>query len=378
MVIMNVGLLEIILFVIFFQILSLTPFLLFSGNKKGISNKVLAIFLLSKAICISNFISFRLYSFFYENFPHLFFVGSSFTILWGPGVYFYTKSLVKSDFKFFKKDLFHLIPFSIHFLYLLFSYHIYDADTKRQLLTQQAVFTTETYSLIMGIIHLLILFYVIASFKLIYKYRQDIKNSFASIEKINLSWMVFVLVGFSVKWIGDLWLYIYEIIGFPTDFLKIGTLILLFLFINIMIYKGLKQPEIFSGIIESQPEKKAFLSKNTQQEYLSKLTSFMENDKPFLDPDLTLMDLAEKVSIPYRALSEVINNSLNKNFYDFINEYRIKESQRLLLEKNSKFSTVLEVLYEVGYNSKSSFNNAFKKYTGMTPTEFKRLSEIGA
>ena len=100
----------------------------------------------------------------------------------------------------------------------------------------------------------------------------------------------------------------------------------------------------------------------------------MERSKPYLDPDLTLMDLAEKTLIPYRALSEVINNTLKQNFYDYINEYRIRAAQKLLSERESKFKTVLEVLYEVGYNSKSSFNNAFKKYTGMTPTEFKKLS----
>jgi AraC-like DNA-binding protein len=85
-----------------------------------------------------------------------------------------------------------------------------------------------------------------------------------------------------------------------------------------------------------------------------------------------LMDLAEQVSIPYRALSEVINNKLKQNFYDFINSYRIHESKKLLSEKTERLKTILEVLYEVGYNSKSSFNSAFKKFTGMTPTEYRK------
>ena len=57
----------------------------------------------------------------------------------------------------------------------------------------------------------------------------------------------------------------------------------------------------------------------------------MEEKKPFLNPDITLMDIAEQVKIPYRALSEVINNKLNQNFYDFINGYRINESKKLLI-----------------------------------------------
>ncbi|MBN1397426.1 MAG: AraC family transcriptional regulator, partial [Bacteroidetes bacterium] len=75
----------------------------------------------------------------------------------------------------------------------------------------------------------------------------------------------------------------------------------------------------------------------------------------------------------HRALSEIINNSLNQNFYDFINSYRIKESKLMLEDKENKRKTVLEILYAVGYNSKSSFNVAFKKHTGMTPSQFKKM-----
>lgn len=68
----------------------------------------------------------------------------------------------------------------------------------------------------------------------------------------------------------------------------------------------------------------------------------------------------------------MINEGLNQNFYDFINYHRVKESERLLREPDSDFKTVLEVLFEVGFNSKSSFNTAFKKINGVTPTQFKK------
>lgn len=370
---MKVDFIDIILFVLFFQILSLTPFLLFNKQKKGLSNKILALFLFTKALCISNFISFRLFPYTLEYFPHAFFFGSSFTVLWGPGIYFYTRSLVNIDFKFKKRDLFHLIPFSVHFLYLLFAFHLYGAGTKRQLILEQAVFSPLAVQIITGLIHLIIFSYLIASLITIVKYRSNIKNSFSSIEEINLSWMIFVLAGFSVKWIADVWLYFNLIYGIPGEMPLLISRLFLFSFINIIIYKGLKQPEIFSGIIEIKPVKKPFLSKPLEGKYLQKLNTFMEEKKPYLNPDVTLMDIAEQVKIPYRALSEVINNRLNKNFYDFINGYRINESKKLLVENSGRFKTVLEVLYEVGYNSKSSFNSAFKKYTGMTPTEYKRV-----
>ena len=102
----------------------------------------------------------------------------------------------------------------------------------------------------------------------------------------------------------------------------------------------------------------------------------MEKDKPYFNPKLTLEELSNISHIPQRSLTIVLNDELNQNFNDFINTYRIKESARMLSSRNHRFNTVLEVLYEVGFNSKSSFNTAFKKHMGMTPTQFKRLQIV--
>ena len=139
-----------------------------------------------------------------------------------------------------------------------------------------------------------------------------------------------------------------------------------------MIYKVLKQPQIFSGIENGINRKKLSLSRTVTNQYRKKLSEFMDNHKPYLDPNITLYELSEKVNIPPRSLSEVINNNLGQNFYDYINSYRIKESQQILGDPSSPHRTVLEVLYEVGFNSKSVFNTAFKKCTGMTPSQFKQ------
>ena len=83
-------------------------------------------------------------------------------------------------------------------------------------------------------------------------------------------------------------------------------------------------------------------------------------------------DLAGKISISPRYLSDLINRSFNQNFFDFINTYRIEEAKKMLTHDTGGRRTVLEVLYDSGFNSKSAFNNAFKKYTGITPTEYRR------
>ncbi|MCD4693709.1 MAG: helix-turn-helix domain-containing protein [Calditrichales bacterium] len=106
---------------------------------------------------------------------------------------------------------------------------------------------------------------------------------------------------------------------------------------------------------------------------MEKLISFMKSEKKYLIPDLTLNELAEKVSIPPFHLSQILNTCLNQNFFDFINSYRIEESKKLLSEHSSNKKTILEIIYETGFNSKSVFNNAFKKYTGMTPSQFRNI-----
>jgi AraC-like DNA-binding protein len=142
-------------------------------------------------------------------------------------------------------------------------------------------------------------------------------------------------------------------------------------FCYFILYKVITEPAIFSPVVESSLKKKKSLSDVSNQRYLDQLIAYMQNEKPYLNPSVTLFDISEQTRIPVRSLSDVINSSRNQNFYDFINSYRIKEAENYLAKETGK--TILEILYEVGFNTKSSFNQAFKKHSGMTPTQFKKL-----
>ena len=102
----------------------------------------------------------------------------------------------------------------------------------------------------------------------------------------------------------------------------------------------------------------------------------MEENEPYLESNLSMYDLAKQLNVSARELSICINHTLDKHFFDFINEYRIKKAMELIRNSSDDKLTILEVLYEVGFNSKSSFNTAFKKHTGITPTEFKKNSSL--
>ena len=143
---MRVQLLDIILIVLFFQLLTLFPFLLFHKTNRGVSNKILGLLLFAKALCITNFISFRLKDYMLEFFPHLFYFGSSFTILWGPLLYLYVKSLTGTSFKLARKDILHFIPFLFHFLFVTLSFHIKSAEIKRSIIENGGIFTLKVWT----------------------------------------------------------------------------------------------------------------------------------------------------------------------------------------------------------------------------------------
>ena len=98
----------------------------------------------------------------------------------------------------------------------------------------------------------------------------------------------------------------------------------------------------------------------------------MEEKKPFIRSTLTLQELADELSIASHQLSQVINDRLQKNFFDFVNGYRVKEVQTRLVAPEAQNLTILAVALDSGFSSKSSFNTIFKKQTQMTPSEFKR------
>ncbi len=126
-----------------------------------------------------------------------------------------------------------------------------------------------------------------------------------------------------------------------------------------------KQP----NLVEQQKYKSSSLSRDDQSEILKKLKERMETERPFMQPNFSLPDLAAQLKISTHQLSQVINEGLGKSFFEMTAEYRIEEARRLLKEKlNIK---VEEIAEEVGYNSKSSFNTAFKKIVGVTPSEFR-------
>ena len=121
-----------------------------------------------------------------------------------------------------------------------------------------------------------------------------------------------------------------------------------------------------------KPYKNSSLTTAIREDYKNKIVSFMKTEKPYLNPDITQSELAKKVNINSHNFSEILYYNFEQNFYSFINSYRILEAQNRI--KNPKFSDfkIIAIAFDSGFNSKTSFNRAFKNHTGITPSEYRQ------
>jgi len=149
------------------------------------------------------------------------------------------------------------------------------------------------------------------------------------------------------------------------------------LFVYALAYVALRRPDVMIAMEHLPSAKKYERSSLTIERgdvYLKRLLQLMENKKPYADGSLTLQKLAKALAIPPHHLSQIINEQLNQNFFDFINNHRIEEAKRMLIDPARQHISILAISEEVGFNSKSAFNAAFKKHTQMTPSEFRKAS----
>jgi AraC-like DNA-binding protein len=367
--------------IILFQCFLLAFYLLNQKTKRRQSNVILAAFLITKGISeLEGVLRFfrELRVFLYNSCPHLFYIPTSFNFLYMPLLFFYILSMTQDDFKFKKRYLIHGGLFLLSCIYITFQYLLHSPDLLRQGMSDGYLFhITESHIFnVSGDIQFFV--YAIISLHVLHSYHKRLKDSYSTIHHIDLSWLRFVLYGFIVwRSLGVLQNLLWLLINNDClILLYIASLIVFLFFVSVMVFRGLKQPQIFlgKGINSIGKYDKAILPKDVREKYKQKLIHYMESYKPYIDSELTLRTLSEMMSIPQRHLSHVLNESLKQNFFDFINRYRVDEVKKLLKEPKYQHYTVLAVAFEAGFSSKSSFNLVFKKYTKMTPSQYRKTT----
>lgn len=369
---MNIDWLDIINVGMIFQLLLFTVFL-FGKKSKHISNYIFGVHLFSQAAGIyQTMVGTLQHNFFYVEHPHLAFLGYPFVFLWGPTFYFYAQSIAYKDFRFSRLDVIHLLPFLIIFFYLSSTFFFTDAQTKSIMLNSDSFFFFSKHIFIDIVLRIQILYYIIRAYSILFSVKKRLKENYSSISEMNISWLSFVIIGYSVCFaISVFFIYLEAYLKDFHKLLYLGNFFQFFIYFNIIFFKAWNQPEIFNRIKEEAKYKYSKLSGEEAEFWVNKLNQYLSESKIYRDPELSLNKLAECINVQPRILSQIINEHFNKNFFDLINSLRIQEAKKYLLDPECK-KNILEILYETGFNSKSTFNRVFKRETGFTPTVFKR------
>jgi AraC-like DNA-binding protein len=361
----------------FLAVLIVILFLLFSGfllsvkSDKKISNQLLAAFLIVTAIDISAFFYTKII-----DLPlNLEMLRNSISAFKNPLLFLYILSVIYSNFKLKWKHLVHLLPWIVTILVLLPNFFLADNSAKIEFYNNYNTRVETQFLSFFG--DLLSLAYLLAEVYYIIRYKKLLLENFTNKSAFrNYIWLkhlvILLFIGQVLTWIKN-----YSRTNFSLENTNsLRTIILVFgvFLICWLFLKAVNSPKLFKGIdVELKTSKEIQTNQNQELDKdIANLKQFMIDEKPYLNPALTLRKLAEKSKMNARDLSVLINQNLNQHFFDFINEYRIEEAKAILKHPEKKKFTVLEVLYEVGFNSKSSFNTAFKKQTGLTPTQYRK------
>lgn len=267
------------------------------------------------------------------------------------------------------KNLWHFLPFILFFIFRI-PFFVTGKNIEFDKEERKIVFF-----ILRTALPLQILIYWILSFATLQKHLKSIKQFSSSIEKNDLLWLKYFLLILLV--IVFAW---FNLIFFGLKNLIDLTPFLYLLSVFFLAYFSLQQREIFdfsqnelnelSSIKIYKKENSKRVSKSRLTELDEKLKILLNSEKLYLDNDLSLPKLARKLEATSNETSFLINELYQENFYNFINKHRIEEAKMLLLSEKYSQLNILGIAYEAGFNSKTTFNTTFKKYVGMSPTEF--------
>jgi AraC-like DNA-binding protein len=295
-----------------------------------------------------------------------------------PLLWFYVTELAGGRVRFNARTLAHFIPFFvIVFCSLTFRSFLNDTAITR-MLDQHPRLPFTIFWMLMAIQFSA---YQILIHRKWREYQQLIQQEVSNTENVNISWVrfftgVFLIVNLSflVSLFAVIHLDVMDLV-----WKSVGVIFSLSIFA--LGYKGILQKEIIfpESIVKPQSVERTALTDaviKRDNVLIEKLQQYMKNEKPFLDPELSLSTLAKAMGINRNQLSQLINAGIGENFYDFINKYRVEEVKRVMVDPQKQNYSLLGMALEAGFKSKSTFNLIFKRFTGLTPTEYRKNIQL--
>ena len=356
-----------------------------SKKKKVLSDYVLLLFLLLLGLVF--FDNYLRNTGFYNTYPGLWGITYCFPLLIAPLMYYYTVLITTQVQRFNRRYLLLTLPFIFFFVYYLATYYLLPVTQKIAFYERASmhpwgmILAGEAFIIASGPV------YAVLCLLRLYKHSKNIGKYFSFKEGISLQWLK------TVSYLVILSDFIMLLTNLFSDFIRVITVetadnimhasnVLLVFYVGFM---GFRQKLIYNSVNdntlqtadkqlkqnETEVSKyvKSGLKDTEAEKYYGLLLDLIEKEELFQNGKLLLKDVADRLGISNNYLSQIINQKTGKNFFRFINEYRVERAKQLLADKAGKY-TILSIAYDCGFNSKSSFNTIFKEYTGKTPSEF--------
>jgi AraC-like DNA-binding protein len=312
-----------------------------------------------------------------QYFPSLGFIFTPVQWLLTPSLYFFVLAKLNSDFRFRRSDLWHLLLAAVSLVYWSVTYFSLPVDGKIAFLQSGALGEPLNALFIPLASDLIQLAYLVAAQQKLAVYGLTLRNWFSQIDDADILWTRRVLAIWVVAFLGHsvytLGLRIFEWYSFARIVLDLLNVAHLLLISALMILAVVSHFEPLSPYAVTSRKKKYAGSDQSPDQRLElyvRVQQVMRTKAHHLKMDLNLGELAGLMAVTSRDLSEAINGEGGLSFYDFVNSYRVKAAERLLVEHPQ--TQILDIAYQSGFNSKSTFNKVFKDRTGQTPSEFRK------
>ncbi len=323
--------------------------------------------------------------------PHLLALTTPLPFLFGPLLYLYVAALTRPAARFEARWLFHGLPFAADVLFLLQGFYLRSGPEKLALahahLAGHGPPALRFFEIVQTVQATAYLF---ASWAALRRYARKIEGYFSDVERINLRWLMGMVLAHAAVWSIVIAGRVLETVGVEPGALRglsqavqVGSALVVFA----TGYVSLWQPELFEtaqAARAAEPDRRPLpkyqrnrVDDREAGELVRKITAQMAERKAYRDSALTLQALADAVGTTPHMLSQVLNLHLRKSFFFLVNSYRTEELMVALDDSAQSHRGVLELALEAGFNSKSTLNSFFKRYTGVTPTEFRFSKSAG-
>ena len=371
--------------------------ILATQRRNQTANRLLAVVMIAFSIHLASTVYYA--NALVERFPQFFGVSYPLPLLYGPAVYLYAVTASDRDRTLRWRDGLHFVPFAAVVLASMPIYLMsgpekvtFLSDLQRGIAPLH-IKVSDPLKFVSGV------GYTIATLVFLRRHVRRVKESYSSVERVNLQWLVRLAVASAAIWALATTFAMIEQVDHPLirradDIVSLSIAV----FVYAVGYMALRQPEIFNFAAEPhapspapslppEPEvgkpialvetaaaryERSGLSDREAAALKAALVNAMEEQRLYRNSDLTLADLAEELGTTPHKVSEVLNSQLDQTFYDFVNSYRVKDVQRRIADDQAKNLTILALAMDAGFSSKSTFNHVFRQHTGRTPSAYRQ------